>query len=148
MPAINEKTDETHPWITPAGKEFYFSRKTEDGWKLFIANGPMPGPIGKERPVGFPAGFHNATLSKNALTMYLQGPVENDRWGLFRSRRAKVGAEWSKPEPLTMLNSSEGKRGDITPSLSPDGARLYFASDRPGGKGGMDIWYVLTSQLK
>ncbi|MBS1764900.1 MAG: OmpA family protein [Bacteroidetes bacterium] len=26
------------------------------------------------------------------------------------------------------------------PCLSPDGNKLYFASDMPGGKGGMDIW--------
>jgi hypothetical protein len=148
VPVINDKNDETHPCVTPGGKEFYFSRKTEDGWKQFIANGPTPGPIGKERAVGFPAGFHNATLSKDALTMYVQGPLENERWGLFRSRRVKVGAEWSRPEPLTMLNNSEGKHGDITPCLSADGGRLYFASDRPGGKGGMDLWYVLTVQLK
>ncbi len=148
VPAINDKTNETHAWITPGGKEFYFSRKTEEGWKLYMANGPEPGPVGKERAVGFPAGFHNATLEKNALRMYLQGPLEGGRWGLFRSKRTKVGAAWSMPEPLTMLNNAEGKRGDITPCLSADGVRLYFASDRPGGQGGMDIWYVLTSRLK
>ncbi len=27
------------------------------------------------------------------------------------------------------------------PAISPDGKRLYFASDRPGGQGGTDIWY-------
>lgn len=27
------------------------------------------------------------------------------------------------------------------PRVSPDGRRLYFASDRPGGFGGTDIWY-------
>ena len=145
---ISERTDELHPCITPGGKEFYFSRKTEDGWKLFVANGPTPGPIGKAKPVGFPDGFHHATLSKDTLTMYLQGPLENDRWGLFHSKRSKAGAEWSKPEPLTALNSAEGKRGDMSPCLSADGNRLYFASDRPGGKGGLDIWYVPTSQLK
>jgi outer membrane protein OmpA-like peptidoglycan-associated protein/tetratricopeptide (TPR) repeat protein len=26
------------------------------------------------------------------------------------------------------------------PSVSPDGRKLYFASDRPGGEGGIDIW--------
>lgn len=145
---VSEKTDERDPWITPAGKEFYFSRKTEDGWKLFMAAGPTPGPIGKARAVGFPEGFHHATLTKNALSMYLQGPLENDRWGLFHSKRSRVGAEWSKPEPLSAVNHAEGKRGDVSPSLSPDGARLYFASDRPGGKGGFDIWYVPTSHLK
>jgi hypothetical protein len=145
---ISDKTDELHPCVTPAGKEFYFSRKTEEGWKLFIANGPAPGPIGKARPVGFAAGFHHATLSKDSLVMYLQGPLEVDRWGLFRSTRTKVGADWSKPEPLKTVNHTDGNRGDLSPCLSADGARLYFASDRPGGKGGLDLWYVLTSQLK
>jgi hypothetical protein len=28
------------------------------------------------------------------------------------------------------------------PSLSADGQKLYFASNRPGGQGGMDIWMV------
>src|SRR5262249_48674126 len=81
---ISEKTDELHPCITPAGKEFYFSRKMKDGWKLFVANGPTPGPIGKAKEVGFAEGYHHATLSKDALTMYLQGPLENDRSGIFR----------------------------------------------------------------
>ncbi len=29
----------------------------------------------------------------------------------------------------------------VTPALSPDGKRLYFASDMPGGYGGTDIYY-------
>lgn len=28
-----------------------------------------------------------------------------------------------------------------TPSLAPDGGRIYFASDMPGGSGGMDLYY-------
>jgi len=30
----------------------------------------------------------------------------------------------------------------LHPSVSPDGKRLYFASDRPGGFGGMDLYFV------
>ena len=42
----------------------------------------------------------------------------------------------------------DGPRGDLSPCLTADGMRLYFVSDRPGGKGGLDIWYVPTAQLK
>jgi hypothetical protein len=147
VPGISEKEDELHPWITPAGKEFYFSRKTEKGWILFVARGPVPGPIGGAKPVGFPPGFHHASLSASGLLMYLQGPLDDGRTGLFHSKRTKVGAAWSDPEPLAMLNSPEAKRGDMSPCLSSDGTRLFFASDRPGGAGGLDLWMVETAQL-
>jgi hypothetical protein len=148
LPGISEPEDELHPWVAAGGKEFYFSRKTKEGWKLFVARGPTPGPIGDAREVGFPAGFHHATLTTNGLTMYLQGPREKGRWGLFRSTRTKLNAAWGKPEPLTALNHPDGPRGDLSPCLSGDGARLYFASDRPGGKGGLDLWVIPTAQLK
>ncbi len=76
LPGISEKDDELHPWITSAGKEFYFSRKAADGWMQFVAAGPVPGPIGKAKEVGFPSGFHHATLAKSGLLMYLQGPLD------------------------------------------------------------------------
>ena len=145
---ISEKSDELGPWITPGGKEFYFSRKTEDGWVLFVAEGPIPGPIGKAKPVGFPTGYHRAALTPSALQMYLQGPLKDGRVGLYRSNRAKVGAAWSAPEPLSALNDTDAKQGDMMPSLTPDGTRLYFVSDRDSGKGGLDLWTVATAVLK
>lgn len=78
--------------------------------------------------------------------MYLQGSLENDRWGLFVS--TKLGATWKRPEPLELLNSLDAPTGDCSPSLSPDGMVLYFASDRPGGQGGLDLWVVPTVQLR
>lgn len=148
IPGISEKEDELHPWITTSGKEFYFSRKAKDGWTLMVARGPAFNPIGDAKEVGFPSGFHHATLSASGLVMYLQGPLENERTGLFRSKRAKGGAAWTKPEAIANLNHEEGKRGDMSPCLNADGTRLYFVSDRPGGQGGLDLWVVETAQLK
>jgi WD40-like Beta Propeller Repeat len=145
---VSEKEDELFPWITPSGNTFYFSRKTEEGWRLFAANGPVPGPIGKATVMDLPIGFHHATVRGDLLVMYLQGPLEKERWGLFRTTRLRVGTAWGKPEPLTGLNSPEAPRGDMSPCLSADGTKLYFASDRPGGKGGLDLWMVPTAQLK
>ncbi|RME89765.1 MAG: hypothetical protein D6767_07935, partial [Candidatus Hydrogenedentota bacterium] len=51
---------------------------------------------------------------------------------------------WTVPTKFpTPINT---KYSELTPSLSPDGRYLYFASDRPGGKGGFDIYRVLWKQ--
>ena len=50
-----------------------------------------------------------------------------------------VGGEWSKPVPLP-FNGDEYSTGH--PAISPDGKKLYFASDMPGGFGETDIYVV------
>jgi hypothetical protein len=131
---INTKADEMYPWITPDGKEFYFSRKTDEGWKLFIAKGPIPGPIGKAKEVGFAVDFHRAAVGGSGLTMYLQGPLENGKIGIFRSTRNKVGESWTRPEPLKALNHAESKKGDMQLAVTIDGTRLYFVPIAPTAK--------------
>jgi Tol biopolymer transport system component len=78
--------------------------------------------------------------------MFLEGPMENDRSGIFFSQKNATG--WSNPLPVSNLNDSKGKIGDKSPCLSRDGIRLYFSSDRPGGQGGLDIYSVAVSDLK
>ena len=57
---------------------------------------------------------------------------------LWVSTRRSVHDAWSPPENLAPpLNSVAF---DQQPSLSSDGRTLLFASDRPGGTGGTDIW--------
>ncbi len=138
--------DETDPWLAAGGRQLYFSRKTKEGWRVCVATGSGAGNFTDPKPVDLPAGYCHATLAPDGKTMYLQGPLEKDRWGLFRSRRTESG--WGMPEALEQLNSAEASTGDLAPSLSRDGSLLYFASDRPGGNGGLDLWVVQTAQLK
>ncbi len=147
IPGLASPKDESFPCIALQGKELYFSRKTAEGWKLMLAEGPVPGPIGKAREVGFPANFHHATVSTDGKLMYLEGPLEGDKIGIFRSRRTSLTGAWSQPEAVTGVNHPEAKR-DQSPHLSSDGVRLYIASDRPGGKGGLDLWVIQTNLLK
>ncbi len=47
------------------------------------------------------------------------------------------GDYWSEP---VELNINDKEIASCHPTLSEDGRRLYFSSDREGGYGGMDIW--------
>ncbi len=144
--ALCTPADELHPWLTPDGKQIYFSRKDKDGWHIYVASHPARYVLAaKATRVNLPADFHHPTLTPDGRIMYMQGPLEKGRWGLFRSTLAD--GKWSQPEPLTHLNHPEGPRGDMSPSLSRDGSKLFFVSDRPGGKGGLDIWAIPTAPL-
>lgn len=52
--------------------------------------------------------------------------------------RQGADSTWSSPVPLS-INSVNYSTAH--PALSPNGNRLFFASDRPGGFGGKDIYY-------
>lgn len=47
-------------------------------------------------------------------------------------------AAWGKATQLTLLHDTLSSYAH--PAISPDGEWLYFVSDMPGGKGGLDIW--------
>ena len=49
-------------------------------------------------------------------------------------------ASWSKPTEVKISNDTLSSYAH--PAISPDGQWLYFCSDMPGGKGGLDIWRV------
>jgi hypothetical protein len=59
----------------------------------------------------------------------------NDLW---TATRATVDAPWSTPVDLGPTLNSSGS--DFHPYLSADGRTIYFASDRPGGLGGADLY--------
>lgn len=57
---------------------------------------------------------------------------------IYSSRKDGQG-KWSDPVPFKYNNVSEYSVGD--PFITGDGNVLYFVSDMPGGKGGMDIYF-------
>jgi len=93
--------------------------------------------------------FHDGpvSFSKNGKTLYFSsnhydGKRRNTKKGVMKQqiyRSRKSGKNWSEPEEM---NFNDQQHEEVHPSLSPDGRKLYFASDRPGGYGGMDLYVV------
>jgi len=79
-------------------------------------------------------------ISKDGLSLYFfskrpGGFGGNDIWV---SERASVDDPWEPPQNLgPNINTSSDENA---PTLSLDGHRLYFASDRPGGFGRLDLY--------
>lgn len=67
-----------------------------------------------------------STTNKNECSIYLSKNM-NERWLAAEKMNDNVNLEGYKT---------------MHPALSPDGSILYFSSNRPGGFGKMDIWYV------
>ena len=61
-------------------------------------------------------------------------------WFICVTHRDATG-RWSTPE----IAPFSGQYRDMGPAMAPDGSRLYFISDRPGGdsqKRDLNIWYI------
>lgn len=142
--------DEAYPCVSVDGKELYFSRRKTAGWKLMRCLARDPHVYETIAEVTMPDGYHHITLSRSGLTMILQGPVKagEPKQGLFFSKRADKQGLWSEPRPLQSINAAPGELGACSPCLSGDNKYLYFASDRPGGKGGLDLYVVAVSEIE
>jgi TolB protein len=57
-------------------------------------------------------------------------------WDIYQSERSAAG--WSPPQPVS-FNSSVN---DFDPSFAPDASGVYFFSNRPGGHGKDDLYFV------
>lgn len=102
---------------------------------------PPFGPFGPPRALtelGTPS--QNPTLTGDLLEIYITSnragslSNNNDTWV---AKRASVEEAFGEPELVPNVNSTSE---ESSPAISVDGLTLWFASNRSGGAGGMDIW--------
>jgi outer membrane protein OmpA-like peptidoglycan-associated protein/Tol biopolymer transport system component len=113
-------------------EDFYFSEMVDGKWKPCANLGP---PVNTERNEGA------ASFSPDGQFVFFAGCGRKDGYGDCDIYVSKLtGNVWSAPQNLGPIVNSP--QWDSQPSISNDGKTLYFASTRPGGKGGYDIWYT------
>lgn len=146
-PEINSYESEYFPVLTGDNQKMIFTRNTkgqEDFFEATFKNGKWS----DIKPIS----EINTPENEGANTMTVDGKVmifticdRNRTYGscdLFITK--KINGKWSKIKNMGSVINSEF--WDSHPSLSNDGKTLYFASDRPGGYGGKDIWVSKISE--
>ena len=148
---INTRYSNSVFWVSPDGNKMlimgtYTSKKRFDGIGFSMC---IKTAEGWSRPQeleidGFyekmRGQYHGATMANDGKTLLLyfsekEGSPLNDLYVSF----LKQGNKWTKPKRI-LFPISKSKTNEMSPFIASDGVTLYFASDRKGGKGDMDIW--------
>jgi len=115
-----------------------YVKKTISGWK-------QPGFLAEELttffndgPITFNKSGTMAWFSRNNRIENIFGNLTDttNKLGIFSAEL--TAGTWTQIKPLEFIDLNFNY---LTPSISTDESRLYFSSDKPGGFGGMDIYY-------
>ncbi|MCU0459401.1 MAG: OmpA family protein [Bacteroidales bacterium] len=154
--SVNTALDEYWPSVTGDGLQLIFTRevKRAAGYgrdfnrdrqeDFYISRWVKDGFWGTARNAGAPlntAGNEGAqSISSDGRSMFFTACDRNDGQGRcdiyfssFDGNRWSPGVNLGQPVNTAYWESQ--------PSISPNGRMLFFVSNRPGGMGGMDIWY-------
>lgn len=114
--------------------DIFVSEKDEKG-KWGIPHAIESG-LNSEADEGTPA------FSVDGREMYITQCLTDPTYPRFAqiSVSNRADAAWGKPKKLEITRDTLSSFAH--PALSPDGNWIYFVSDMPGGKGGLDIWRV------
>ncbi|MBN2613622.1 MAG: PD40 domain-containing protein [Bacteroidales bacterium] len=154
--SVNSEFDEYWPCLTADENTLVFTRLVKDTTSLtgyqedFYLSDKVNGKWGLARNAGPPL---NSRYNEGAQTISADGRImvftacgREDAIGrcdLYISK--KTGDQWSVP--VNMGRPVNTADFETQPSLSADGRTLFFASDRAGGFGDVDIYYSVSDNF-
>ena len=154
---VSSKHDEMLPFMTVDGTEFYYLRQLPEQqgptvyhrelerkeWRLccsrwrdtvFDKGVVLPPPFNGGAPEGGVSITADGSELYYSVINYVAGYANSD---IYRVRR--VDGRWQQPEALGPQVNGD-RTWESQPTVSADGRLLFFASNRKGGHGGIDIW--------
>lgn len=138
-----EMIERKHAWTNQPFLDLYYSRGKENKFRapeMFAAEIQTKLNDG---PVAFNKKGDELWITRNNIvgTKVHKSSDKIVKLKLFNSN-SNGGSEWGK---LKSFEYNSDNYSCAHAALSPDGQRLYFSSDMPGSKGGMDI-FMCTKQ--
>lgn len=124
----------TDIWVAELQRDGTFGAKR----KVAGLNSPDPA-VAEQRPSIRSDGLE-IFFSSNSTAQGSQGGQD-----IWVAKRSNVYAEWDLTPLGPLVNTAAS---DMSPYLSADGLTLYFASNRPGGCGGYDLYMTTRTRLK
>ena len=100
-------------------------------------NGPYHDGLAAPAPDGSILVFTRSSHKEDKANRLLTDDSDVNNTTLYYARKGLES--W---ERVFEIGLSDGTNMYAHPAWSPDGTRLYFTSDMPGGYGGMDLWYI------
>ncbi len=156
--AINSDHDDLYPTINQEGTKIYFCSNRENNmFKIYSGSinpesllheslaGPNPLQLTKEAILSGPSNDKCPSITINLLVFTSDRPggfggydlyyslYKNDKWSAPVNFGAKINSEYNEYRPITFSFA--------------DNDLMIFSSDRPGGKGGYDLYGVEIADL-
>ena len=166
---VSRRSDRNAPWSGPVnagamindpigddfslrlsndGKALYYASNRSGGFgraDLYVARRASPEapwsraenlgpPLNTDAFEGFP------TPSADGLTLFFDRSTTFDSQDsdIWVSTRVRADDQWSAPQRV--IGTINSGRAEFSPALSPDGNRLYFASERGGS---VELWIAM-----
>ena len=144
---VNSSDDDFAPMLLGSGRVMYFTTNRNGDQDIFsaIQGGSNWEEVQETGPSLNTSGDEGGTtITPDGHWMVFTGCDREDSFGDCDLYIAEyIGGSWRNVKNLgPNVNSAAW---DSQPTLSPDGLMLFFASERPGGLGGTDIWMTKRS---
>lgn len=144
---INSKYLESTASITPDGKTIYFASNRQGGlggldiWKIEQkAAGVWTAPVNLGPEVNSKDNEDAPFIHPDQKTLFFTSDGHNSMGGRDIFQTKLVGGKWLKPENMGYPVNTTANDNYFT--LTADGKRAYFSSDRKGGQGAQDIYFL------